>query len=78
VRFGGITAEPTYLIHINPLFVAVHQPGAPPLSLATFLLDFFSHFFLIYLFLVLLEPRALATGVLLIAPARYGIGKDSH
>jgi hypothetical protein len=27
---------------------------------------------------VLLEPRALGTVVLLIAPARYGIGKDGH
>jgi hypothetical protein len=35
VRFGGITAEQTYPIHSNPLsFVAVHQAGAPPLSVS--------------------------------------------
>jgi hypothetical protein len=46
-RFGGITAEPTYPIHSNPLFVAVDQPGAPPLSLpSSFTSSLFSSWFL--------------------------------
>jgi hypothetical protein len=76
-RFGGITAEPTYPIHRNRFFAAVHQHGAPPLSLSppSPLTSYpFSSWF--SLFFVLLEPPALSTGVLLITPARYGIGED--